>query len=109
MKKTNTLETPAGRVVFIRAPRRLTPEQLVIALASMAEDDPRWLAFHQLLDEELATAVLDSSNPDSSDGKIRHAGGRVEALSTLKQRLVDERKKPMATPAPTVVVKRGRR
>ncbi len=74
-----------------------------MALGSMNDDDPRWLAVHQLLDEELATAVLDSSSPDLPDAKVRHAGGRVDALSTLKQRLVDERKK---TAAATPVGKR---
>jgi hypothetical protein len=109
MKTTNTLDTPAGRVVYIRAPRRLSPEQLVMALASMAEDDPRWLAFHQILDEELATAMLDTSNPEFSDAKIRHASGRVEAMSTLKQRLFDERRKPIANVKPERPARRATR
>jgi len=90
-----TIETPAGRVVFIRSPRLLTPEQIVLALASMAEDDPRWLAVHQLLDQELATAALNASNPALGDSQVRHAGGAMDALATLKQRLFDERRKPM--------------
>ena len=96
MKKTPSIETPSGRVIFIRTPKRLSPEQLVIALASMSDDDPRWIAFHQVLDEEVATASLDATNPEASDAKMRHASGRMEGLATLKQRLNDERKKPMA-------------
>lgn len=106
MNKNQPIETPAGRVIFVRAPRRLTQEQVVLALGSMNDDDPRWLAFHQLLDEELAAAVLDSSSPDLPDTRMRHAGGRVEALATLKQRLVDERKK---TVTPTKAAERQRR
>lgn len=96
----NELNTPSGRVVFIRAPKRLTSAQVAIALQSMADDDSRWLAVHQILDEELATAVLDSSSPALKKKLVRHAGGRVDALSTLKQRLFDERKKPQVEKAP---------
>lgn len=88
----NELNTPQGRVVFIRAPKRLTPQQSGMALQSMPDDDPRWLAVHQMIDEALATAVLESSNPKATDSEIRHAGGAVDALSTLKERLLTTRK-----------------
>lgn len=93
--KTNTLETPSGRVIFIRAPKRLTKAQIAQALGSLPDDDPRWLAVHQLVDEQMAAAMFDSSSPDLSDSKVRHAGGRVEALATLKQSLYDARKAPL--------------
>ena len=99
-KTIPSINTPAGRVVFIRAPKRLNEQQVTLALASMADDDPRWLAFHQLLDEELATAALDSSSAQLTDAMIRHAGGRMEALSVLKNRLLNERQRPIA-PAKT--------
>jgi len=99
--KNQPLETAGGRVIFVRSPRRLSQEQLALALGSMHDDDPRWIAVNQILDEELAAAVLDSSSPDLTDAKVRHAGGRVDALSTLKQRLVDERKKTAAPAAST--------
>lgn len=92
----NELHTPAGRVIFIRAPKRLTPAQVAMALQSMADDDPRWLAVHQLIDEELSSAVLENSSGTATDERVRHAGGRVAALSELKQRLLEERKKPLA-------------
>lgn len=91
------LQTAAGRVIFIRTPRRLSPEQVVLALTSMDDEDPRWLAFNQILDEELATRTLDSTNPDAPDHRMRHASGGIEALATLKQRLSDERKKTVDT------------
>lgn len=93
--RNNTLETPSGRVIFIRAPKRLTKAQIAQALGSMPDDDPRWLAVHQLVDEQMAAAMFDSSSPDLPDTKVRHAGGRVEALATLKQSLYDARKMPV--------------
>ena len=93
--KNNTLETHSGRVIFMRAPKRLTKAQIAQALGSMPDDDPRWLAVHQLVDEQMASAMFDSSSPDLPDTKVRHAGGRVEALATLKQSLYDARKAPV--------------
>ncbi len=100
----NELQTPSGRVMFIRAPKRLSPAQIAQAIGSMSDDDPRWLAINQLLDEELAAAMFDSSSSELPDHKVRHAGGRVDALSTLKQKLVDARKVPLAPETP----KRGK-
>jgi hypothetical protein len=97
----NQLETPGGRVMFIRAPRRLSAAQLNAALGGMDDDDPRWLAVNQVLDQELAAAMFDVSAPDARNRD--HAGGRVEALSTLKQRLNDARKAPLV---PTVEAKK---
>jgi hypothetical protein len=95
-RKQPEIITPGGRVIFIRAPKRLSAEQLVMALGSMADDDPRWIAINQVLDEELAAAALDVTNPDTPDTKMRHASGRMDALAALKQRLVDERRKVVA-------------
>ncbi len=94
----NQMETPGGRVMFIRAPRRLSVAQLNAALGGMTDDDPRWLAVHQVLDQELAAAMFDVSAPNSTNRD--HAGGRVEALSTLKQRLIDARKAPLEQEKP---------
>jgi hypothetical protein len=93
----NQIETPGGRVMFIRTPRRLTVEQLNTALGGMDDDDSRWLAVNQMLDEELAGAMLDVSARNNSDRD--HDSGRVEALSTLKQRLNDARKAPLVPAA----------
>lgn len=93
----NELQTPSGRVMFIRAPKRLSPAQIAQAMASMSDDDPRWLAINQMLDEELAAAMFDSSSADLPDSKVRHAGGQVSALSTLKQKYLDARKLPNFT------------
>lgn len=88
--------TPHGRVLIIRAPQQLSDQQLRDALSSMADDDPRWLAVNQLIDTELAAAVLDVSTPEH---KTRdHAGGRIEVLTVLKAKLLELRTKP---PAPT--------
>lgn len=84
--------------MFVRAPKRLSPAQLAQAFGSMSDDDPRWIAMHQLLDEELATAMLDVSSPQC--GNRDHAGGRVDALSTLKQRMLNARVVPLETPKP---------
>lgn len=100
IKKTKTGEAPPavqaidlgpGRAIFVRAPRRLDKAQLALALSSMGDEDPRWVAVHQLIDEELSAAMLDASSPDLTDARVRHAGGRVEALSMLKKRLYEER------------------
>lgn len=88
----------AARVMFIRAPKRLSPAQLATALGSMADDDPRWLAVHQILDEQLAGAMFDVTAPRSTNRD--HSAGQAEALSTLKQRLFDERAKPAAPEKP---------
>lgn len=88
--KPKQIQLPSGnRVVFVRSPRRLSPELLHQALGSMPDDDPRWIAFHQILDEEIASAMLDVTaevNPSRD-----HAAGVVAGLTQLKQRLVDTR------------------
>lgn len=97
MNKTpETAAMPGGLAIFIQTRRRLTKEQLVQALGSMADDDPRWLALHQVIDEALAAAVLDSADPRLEPGKGTYAGGRTAALAELKKRLVDLRASPAA-------------
>lgn len=96
----NQIETPGGRVMFIRAPKRLSSAQVAAAVGSMSDDDPRWLAVHQIIDEELSAAMFDSSSSDLPDHKVRHAGGRVDALSTLKKRLLDAQRTPLAPEKP---------
>jgi len=93
MKNPTELQTAGGRVIFIRTPKQLSASQLVLALGSMDDNDPRWLAINQILDQELAAAALDVSAPtcDNRD----HAAGRMEGLAILKQRLDDCRRKPM--------------
>lgn len=100
MKKTKSASTPSasdfafipswpgaeGRIMFLRAPRRLDPAQLKTALGGLAEDHPVWLAFNQLVDEELASAMLDVSRPIPLARE--HAAGRIEACAALKQRLL---------------------
>ena len=90
-------ETTATRVLYIRAPNRLSPPQLAAAFSSMSDDDPRWLAVNQVLDEEHASAMLDVTAPSSANRD--HAAGRGEALATLKQRLANLRQKPAQPPA----------
>jgi len=88
----------SSRIVFLRAPaQRLTPEQIASALGSMADDDPRWLAVHQLLDEELGAAIFDVTAPNAENRD--HAAGRGEALATLKQKLLEHRQKPVPEPS----------
>jgi hypothetical protein len=89
----NQVETPSGRILYIRAPKRLSRAQIADALASMADDDPRWLAVHQLIDEELATVMFDATDRVSVNRE--HAAGQAYVLMALKQRLLDERKRPM--------------
>jgi hypothetical protein len=99
----NQIETPVGRVMFVRAPKRLTREQVNVAIGGMSDDDPRWLAINQLLDEELASAMLDVSAP--SPANRDHAGGQVDALARLKVRDTEARKVPV-TPEKPVARKR---
>ena len=92
---TNTL-TPAGerqRVIFIRhAYKRMDEAQLRAALTSVDADDPRLAAIEQLIDEELGEAMLAASDPALDPAKGTHAGGRVDALATLKNRVRELRK-----------------
>jgi hypothetical protein len=101
MSTTPTTDPAApSRVLFIRSPRRLSEDELRMALAGLTEDDPRWLAFNQVLDEELAAAVLDSSAPDLDPTKGTYPGGRVAALAELKNRLAKLRSSPIRQTAP---------
>lgn len=74
------------RVMFIRSPRRLDPAQLKAALGGLQEDHPVWLAVNQLVDEELASAMLDVSRAHAPERE--HAAGRIDACAALKQRLL---------------------
>lgn len=98
---TATINHPAGRVVFLRAPsKRLTEEQIAIALSGLDDASPVWLAVNQLLDEELAAAVLDSSSPTLDSSKGTYSGGKTAALAELKERLIRYRTAPVkAAPA----------
>ena len=107
-----TAPSPApARVVFIRSPKPMSEELLRQALGSMSEDDPRWLAFNQLLDRALAAAVYDSSDPQLDASKGTYSGGRVGALSELKAELHQYRAAPVKKPAPAAAknTKGGRR
>jgi hypothetical protein len=84
--------------MFIRSPGRLTSPQISTALGGMRDDDPRWLAVHQLLDEQLASAMLDVASPSCTNRD--HAGGRVDELCTLKKRLMDARDVPLKPERP---------
>lgn len=83
----DTLTTPAGRVVFIRAAKRLSEAESAAALSSIEESHPAWVAINQILDEELATAVLDASAPNLNPALGTYPGGKIAALGELKDRL----------------------
>lgn len=104
---TTEIPTPAARVVFIRTPKRLTAAQVSNALCSMPEDDPRWLALHQVIDEELSTALYDvtARRSDVRD----YDSGRAAAISALKERLLTERKRPLELEKRAAPAERGAR
>jgi len=81
------------RVIFVHHTyKRMPPEQLRAALSSVDADDPRIVAIEQLIDEELGDAMLSASDPNIDHTKGTHAGGRVDALATLKNRIGELRK-----------------
>ena len=68
-----TAPSPApARVVFIRSPKPMSEELLRQALGSMSEDDPRWLAFNQLLDRALAADGITLWRLD-----LQHVGAQI--------------------------------
>lgn len=83
----DTVERAGGRVVFIRAPRRMSEEELRAALGGLEDGAPAWMAVNQLLDEELAAAVLDASDGNLVPGRGTYPGGKIAALAELKDRL----------------------
>lgn len=112
MPETESTPATPTRVIFIRAPRPMSDDQLRAAISSMDEDDPRWLAVNQLLDRALAAAVYDSSDPKLDASKGTYPGGRVAALSELKSELVSFRQAPAGKPKPAAaaaVKRRGKR
>lgn len=90
---------PPGRVVFIRAPRRLSDEELAMALAGLEEGSPVWLAVNQILDEEFASAVLDASASTLDPSRGTFPGGKIAALAELKDRLHRTRATVLRVPA----------
>ena len=76
------------KLIFIRhSYKRMDEAQLRAALKSVDADDPRLAAIEQLIDEELGEAMFAASSPSLDHTKGTHAGGRVDALATLKQRI----------------------
>jgi len=107
-RKPDTIELAGGRAIFIPTRgKRMTREQIAMALGSMPEDDPRWLAINQIIDEEFAAAVLDTTDPQLDASKGTYPGGKTAALAELKKRLVDLRQMPAAKPA--MGARKGRR
>lgn len=97
----NQNTTPASRVIFVRSPYPpMSEEQLRAALGGLEESDPVWRAFHQLLDRELASAMLDASDAQLDPRKGTHPGGRVASLAELKKQLFDYREAPVKREAP---------
>lgn len=85
MLTTAAKPLPSYRIVFVQTlGPALTADQIGQALGALKIDDPVWRAVVQLIDERIASAVLDNSNSALPEAKVRAAGGAVEALSDLK-------------------------
>ncbi len=91
-----TEDVNGGRVIFIQSrAARLSDDQLRLALGSMGDEDPRWLAFNQLLDRALASAMLDVTDPRLDTSKGTYPGGQVAALAELKKEIHELRGAPV--------------
>ncbi len=83
------------RMIAVRAPyKEMTPEQMRMAINSMADDDPRLLAFYQLIDAEGLAATMEAALPPLDPARGTHAGGMIDAMATLRATLYDIRQSP---------------
>jgi hypothetical protein len=77
-----------NRIIFLQTKRPpMRAEEMRAALGALDEDAPALAAFRQLLDEEMGAAMLDASSPVVTEAQRAHAGGRIDALATVRARL----------------------
>jgi hypothetical protein len=79
--------------LFITLRRRLDEEQMRRAFSALDEDDPRWIGIQQVLAEEMAGAVVDCADAKASPEARAHAGGNLDALARVLNRLLELRGK----------------
>lgn len=74
---------------------RLDEKQMRAALA-VPDENPLLRAVRQVIEDAMAEAVLDASDPLLEPGKGTHPGGRVAALAEVRARLEELRRQPEA-------------
>lgn len=84
----------------VQAPA-LDEEQLQRALGSLRDEDPRWLAIVQILNENIASAIDRASDKRAADlhGTLAHLAGGVCWLLDFRDQLVAERARALRAAA----------
>ena len=72
---------------LVKYPNPMTYEDMAKVLSEYGEGDKIWQALDTLMDNLLLDAVNEVSDHNNDAIKFAHAGGRIEALSTMKAKL----------------------
>lgn len=78
---------------LVKYPQPMSSEDVRRIFLEQGDDAKIWQALDTIIDNLLLDAVNDVSDPKNDATKYAHAGGRVDALSNLKNRIDAQRKK----------------
>jgi hypothetical protein len=81
------------KAMLVKYPNPMSPDDIRRIFSEQGEEDKMWQALDTIIDNLLLDAVNDVSDPKNDAIKFAHAGGRVDALSNLKNRLDEYKKK----------------
>lgn len=78
---------------LVKYPEPMSLEKVKNIFQEQGDNANIWQALDTIIDALLLDAVNDCSDANNDACKLAHAGGRVDALSQLKSRIDESRKK----------------
>ena len=77
------------RAKLIRYDDSMSNEQVIDAFHSISPGNPFWQALDHVIDQTLLDSIDDASDPKNAEhpGRLAHAAGGVDKLSTLKAKI----------------------
>lgn len=77
------------KVIFYPVPeKRLTPAEIAQEMGKLGSRDALWLALMQVLQERLASAVVESAEVVMTERASGHAAGRIAEITSFQEELL---------------------
>lgn len=79
----------AIQVIYYSAPeKRMTQAEIALEMGKLGARDKLWLALMQVLQERLASAVVESAEVVLTERASGHAAGRISEINSFQEELV---------------------